>query len=144
MKWTAHPAKENQPKTVLSLLFIIAFLVVVCIFYGIYWTLLGFVILFVSLHSYYFPTHYEITNDEVIIKNIFVTQHRKLKEFKKVYRGKNGILLSPFKHRTMLNRFRGVFLLLPEDSNGIVEHLKEKIEYRDTGENISKREKSDG
>lgn len=128
MKWSVHPAKKNQTKTFLSLLFIIIFLIAVLIFYGIYWTILGFAILFISLYSYYFPTHYELTDDEIIIKNIFVTQHRRLGEFTKVYLGKNGILLSPFKHRTILNRFRGVFLLLPENRESIIKQLKKQIE----------------
>jgi energy-coupling factor transporter transmembrane protein EcfT len=134
MKWSVYPAKNNQTKTILSLIFIFGFIGFVSIFYGLFWGVMGFIILFVSLHSYYFPTHYEVNNEEVIIKNIFVTQRRRLKEFRKVYQGKNGILLSPFIHKTFLNRFRGLFLLLPAGSDEIVDKLKKLIAPKEARE----------
>jgi preprotein translocase subunit SecG len=123
MKWSVHPAKQNRTKTVLSLVFVFCFIVFVLLFYGVVLAVLGCAILFVSLHSYYFPTYYETTQDEIIIKNIFVTQRRKIREFKRLYEGKNGILLSPFRHKTFLNQFRGVFLLLPPEREDIINYL---------------------
>ena len=87
--------------------------------------------LFVSLHSYFFRTSYDINDDEVMIKNIFMTQRRKLSEFRKVYVGKNGALLSPFRRKTFLNQFRGVFLLLPEQRDEILEFLRTRIERKE-------------
>ncbi|MGQ9533691.1 MAG: hypothetical protein ACUVTF_00440 [bacterium] len=126
MNWRVHPAKANITKTVVSLVFLCIFLLLVIVIYGIPWALLGIIFLFVSLYSYYFPTTYQITEDKVIIKTIFTTTKRNLSEFKKVYFGKNGILLSPFKHKTFLNNFRGVFLLLPEDREEIIRYFKER------------------
>ena len=128
MKWTVHPAKRDLTKTIVSGLFITVFIVLVGIFYGIFWSIFGFVVLFVSLHSYFFPTTYEIDDQEVTVKNIFMTQRRKLSEFRKVYVGRNGTLLSPFRRKTFLNRFRGVFLLLPEQREDILEFLRARIE----------------
>lgn len=126
-----HPAKRNLAKTVLSGFFVTAFLVFVGVFYGIFWSIFGFVVLFVSLHSYFFPTSYEITEDEVRIRNIFMTQRRKLSEFRKIYVGKNGTLLSPFTRKTFLNQFRGIFLLLPEKRDEILDLLRLRIENRE-------------
>jgi MFS superfamily sulfate permease-like transporter len=128
MKWTVHPAIRALTKTVISSVLVTAFIVIVGIFYGIFWSIFGFVVLFVSLHSYFFPTSYEITDEEVMIKNIFMTQRRKLSEFRKVYVGRNGTLLSPFRRKTLLNQFRGVFLLLPEQRDEILEFLRARIE----------------
>ena len=127
MTWSVHHAIEHRTKTILSLVFIFSFLVFVLISYGFFWTIFGFIILFFSLHSYYFPTHYELTKQEVVIKNIFTTQHRKLHEFKMLYPGKNGVLLSPFKRKTFLNQFRGIFLFLPSEHAEIINFLKEII-----------------
>ncbi|MCX7994870.1 MAG: hypothetical protein N3A65_03735 [candidate division WOR-3 bacterium] len=127
MKWQVHPARENITKTIISLFFVVTFIVLIAIFYNLYWAFLGLIILFASLYSYYFPTTYEITDEEVIIKNIFTTQKRKLNEFKKFYVGKNGVLLSPFKHKTFLNNFRGVFLLLPAQRTEIINYIKTKF-----------------
>ena len=138
MKWSVHPATYNRTKTILSLVFILAFLIFVAIFYGIFWSILGFIILFFTLHSYYFPTYYEVKDDEVMIKNIFTTQRRNLKEFKKVYKGKNGVLLSPFKRKNFLNQFRGVFLLLPPVQDNIEDYLKKRItSYEETSKDDS-------
>ncbi len=106
------------------MLFVFSFIIFVSISYGIFWGILGFIILFLSLHSYFFPTHYEVNDKEVTIKTIFATQRRQLNEFKRLYYGKNGVLLSPFKHKTFLNQFRGVFLLLPTERDEIVNYLE--------------------
>jgi hypothetical protein len=123
MKWSVYPAKQNRTKTILSLVFVFCFIIFVLLFYGVVLAVLGCAILFVSLHSYYFPTQYEATQDEIVIKNIFVTQKRKMSEFKRLYKGKNGVLLSPFRHKTFLNHFRGVFLLLPPEREEIIDYL---------------------
>ena len=128
MNWTVHPAKRNLNKTVLSASFIMAFVVIVAVFYGLFWSLFGFIILFVSVHSYFFPTTYDINDEEITIKNIFMTQRRKLSEFRRVYVGKNGVLLSPFRRKTFLNQFRGVFVLMPEKNIEILHFLRARIE----------------
>lgn len=132
MKWSVYPAKYNSTKTIISLIFVFCFITFVSTFYGIFWGLLGFIILFLSLHSYFFPTHYEVNDKEVIIKTIFATQRRQLNEFKRLYYGKNGILLSPFQHKTFLNQFRGVFLLLPTERDDIVGYLENMFASRES------------
>ncbi|UCC10965.1 MAG: hypothetical protein JSW02_06245 [candidate division WOR-3 bacterium] len=127
MKWSIHPARKHRLKTIITGFFIVCFLVFVTVLYGTIFGLLGLLILFFSLYSYYFPTHYEATENAIIIKNVFMTQRRELSEFKRVYRGKNGILLSPFRRKTFLNHFRGVFLLLPEKRDEITAFLEERI-----------------
>lgn len=134
MNWTVHPAKRNLSKTVLSAAFIMTFVVIVGVFYGLFWSLFGFIVLFVSVHSYFFPTSYDINDEEIKIKNIFMTQKRKLSEFRRVYVGKNGVLLSPFRRKTFLNQFRGVFVLVPEESEQILNFLRARIEPEVTGE----------
>jgi hypothetical protein len=128
MKWTVHPARRDLTKTILSTIFIVTFLVFVGIFYGLFWSLFGLVVLLVSLHSYFFPTSYEAGKDEIVIKNIFMTQKRGLREFRQVYVGKNGVLLSPFRRKTLLNQFRGVFLLLPEEREEVLAFLRARVE----------------
>jgi hypothetical protein len=124
MKWSVYPAQHNRTKTILTLSFVAAFLIFVAVFYGLFWSIFGFAVLFLSLFSYFFPTRYEVNEREVIVKNIFSTQKRSLAEFKKVYRGKNGILLSPFRRKTFLNQFRGVFLLLPSNRDEIEKYVE--------------------
>ncbi|MDH4210194.1 MAG: hypothetical protein OEV79_01940 [candidate division WOR-3 bacterium] len=138
MNWNVHPAKRNLNKAVLSAIFIVAFVVIVAVFYGLFWSLFGFIILFVSVHSYFFPTAYDINDEEIIIKNIFMTQKRKLSEFRRVYVGKNGVLLSPFRRKTFLNQFRGVFVLMPEEHEEILTFLRARIEPDKSGEGKSR------
>lgn len=117
-----------------SLVLIAAFLVVVGIFYGVLWALLGLAFLLFSIHSYYFPTVYELTEETITIRGVFGRQTRRLKEFRRVLPGKNGILLSPFLRRTFLNNFRGVFLLTPSDRAEIVALLRRRIEPTENGD----------
>ena len=133
MKWSVHPAKYNQTKAIIVALFIIGFLVYVGIFFGVFWSVFGLIVLFLSSYSFYFPTHYEIRDEMVVIKGLFTKQTRSLKEFKKVYTGKNGILLSPFRHKSFLNRFRGVFLFLPEERDDIISFIRDKVENEGDG-----------
>ena len=133
MKWSVHPARENVVKTIVSLIFIFAFLSYVSIFFGIVFAVVGFIILFVTLHSYYFPTNYELTDTEIVVTKFFGTQHRMLNEFRMVYEGKNGILLSPFSRKTFLNQFRGVYVLVPRERTKIVEYVKQHIANRQDG-----------
>jgi len=133
MKWLVHPARDNMAKTLVSLIFIFAFLTYVSIFFGIVFAVVGFIILFVSLHSYYFPTHYELTDTEIIVTKFFGTQRRMLNEFRMVYEGKNGILLSPFSRKTFLNQFRGVYVLVPRERTKIVEYAKQHVANRQNG-----------
>jgi MFS superfamily sulfate permease-like transporter len=128
MKWIVHPAKRDLTKTILSGVFVTLFLIIVGVFYGLFWSIFGFIVLLVSVHSYFFPTAYEITDEEVIIKNVFMTQKRKISEFRRVYPGKNGVLLSPFRRKTVLNQFRGVFMLLPEERDEVLGLLRDCIE----------------
>jgi len=127
MIWTIHPAKENKKKTILSLIFIGALLVYVFIFWGLIWGTLGLIFMFIALQPYYFPTRYELTDEYVQVRTVFANQKRKLIDFKKVYVGKNGALLSPFKRKTFLNNFRGIFLFLPPDRDEILKFLKDRI-----------------
>ncbi len=119
---------SNPGKTFLVLVFIAIFVFAVAYIYGIFWAVLGLLFLFFSLHSYFFATRYEIDAEKVVVKNIFGRQKRLLSEFKRVYKGRNGVLLSPFRRKTFLNNFRGIFLLLPAERAPIEEYLIEKIE----------------
>jgi hypothetical protein len=120
MTWSVHPAKDNLVKTMISLVFIFGFLIFILIFYGPLLAFLGLAFLFVSLHSFYFKTTYEIDAESVNIRTVFGTQKRRLKEFRRIYEGKNGILLSPFKRKTFLNSFRGLFLYYPKSAGAVM------------------------
>jgi hypothetical protein len=127
MIWTIHPAKDNKKKTIISLIFIALLLVYIFIFWGPIWGGLGLIFLFIALQPYYFPTRYELTDEYVQVRTIFANQKRKLTDFRKVYIGKNGALLSPFKRKTFLNNFRGIFLFLPPEREEIIKFLKDRI-----------------
>ena len=127
MTWTIHPAKDNKKKTILSLIFIGALILYVFIFWGLIWGAFGLIFMFIALQPYYFPTRYELTDEYVQVKTIFATQKRTLTDFKKVYVGKNGVLISPFKRKTFLNNFRGIFLFLPPERDEIVKFLTDRI-----------------
>ncbi len=130
LSWTFFPARDSLRKTILALAIIIFFLVIILIFYGIYWVFFGILFLLATLNSYFFPTHYRLENDQIVIKKLSFTTVRHWNEFRKNYVGKNGVLLSPFSKPTFLNNFRGIFLYFPADleiREKIIKFVEEKI-----------------
>lgn len=127
INWQIHPARLNFKKTILSLIFIAACLVYVFIFWGLFYGIIGLVFLFATLRSYYLPTRYELTATHIVVSSLFYSHKRPLSEFKMIYEGKNGVLLSPFRRKTFLNNFRGIYLLMPVDRENIIIHLRQLI-----------------
>ena len=94
---------------------------------GIIWAVFGFLVLFFSLTSFFFPTEYSVDTDGIRVRRLIYFSHRPITEFKRIYILKNGVLFSPFKKKTFLDNFRGLFLLLPPDRERVIKYLKERF-----------------
>lgn len=127
MIWKVHPACEDRRKLILALVIIVPVLAWLWISAGPFWAILGLLLIFLSLVSFFLPTEYSIDDDGIRIKRLIYTQYRPITEFKKIYILHNGILFSPFKKKTFLNNFRGVFLLFPKDRNPLLSYLESRF-----------------
>ena len=128
IRWSCHPVKRRPLLSVgitLLVMFIIAmvFNTTQSVFFG----LLAFIIMFVSLAKFYFPTHYCLSDKGVTVKTTSQTLTKNWSEFRSFYPDKNGILLSPFAVPSKLENFRGLFIMFNENRDEVTSFVKNHI-----------------
>jgi hypothetical protein len=129
LEWVCHPAKKNIKVTAIVSIFIVILIVVVYYMtYSIWFSILAFLILFGSLASFYFPTHYRLTDNEIIIKTKAQTQKKSWSQYRTYYPDKNGVLLSPFVRPSRLENFRGLYIKFWFNKDEVVAFVKERID----------------
>jgi hypothetical protein len=129
LEWVCHPARRNRTVTILVSVLIAALVVIVYFLtYSVWFCVLAFLILFGSLSSFYFPTHYRLTENEIIVKTRMQTLHKKWSQYRTFYPDKNGVLLSPFTRPTRLENFRGIYMKFWYNKDEVVAFVKEQIE----------------
>lgn len=132
LEYTCHPARRNMMITVLTTVFIIVCLVLVwMISYSLILTSLGALILFGSLAGFYFPSQYSFYNDHFIVKTTMQALKKEYKLYRSFYPDKNGVLLSPFGHRTRLENFRGLYIKFAGNSKEVMEIIRSKIDFEE-------------
>jgi len=102
-------------------------------------------VLFLSLFSYFVPTEYIFTEQEIIIKGLLFERKFLWSHFKRYYVDNRGIFLSPFSNPTRLENFRGVYIRFGKgDRDAIIRFVKRKIDERSfaTCEERSREDKS--
>jgi hypothetical protein len=130
LEWVCHPAKRNRNVTILVSIFIVVIVVVVYFAtdHSVLFPVLAFLVLFGSLASFYFPTRYRMTEDEIIVKTRMQTIVKRWSQYRTYYVDKNGILLSPFVRRSRLENFRGTYIKFWYNKDEVVAFVKERIE----------------
>lgn len=128
IKWTVHPIKKNWKVSIL----VIIFLLVICIsisfsFDSLLLSFFSAIFLFGSLSSFFLPTTYTLYDKGIIIKTVFREVYKDWGFFKRYYIDKNGILLSPFPHRTRLENFRGLYIKFNNNKEEVTSYIKSKI-----------------
>jgi len=130
LEWVCHPARKNRRVTILVSIFI-AVIVVVVYFasdHSVLFSVLAFVVLLGSLASFYFPTRYKMTEDEIIVRTKMQTLVKKWSQYRTYYVDRNGVLLSPFVRRSRLENFRGIYIKFWYNKDEVVSFVKERLE----------------
>lgn len=133
LEWICHPAKKNPKITVIVTLFL--FVLVVMVYYmtySVWFAILAVLILFGSLASFYFPTRYKLTTDEIIVITKMQALHKKWSQYRSVYPDKNGVLLSPFIKPSRLENFRGLYLRFWYNRDEVMAFVKERMSKEKT------------
>jgi len=129
MKWSCHPVKR---KPLLSLGVTLLVLLIIALVYNttqsLWFGLLAFVVMYLSLAKFYLPTHYQLSDKNVTIKTTTQTIQKNWKEFRSAYPDKNGILLSPFTEPTRLENFRGLYLMFNNNRDDVVSFVNSHID----------------
>jgi|WetSurMetagenome_2_1015567.scaffolds.fasta_scaffold304897_2 hypothetical protein len=125
LEWVSHPAKRNMRTTVIVTLFLFLLLVVIYFMtFSVWFTVLGFMILYGSLSSFYFPTRYKFSEKEITIKTTMQTLKKQWSQYRSFYPDKNGVLLSPFVRPTRLENFRGIYIRFAKNREDVIAFVK--------------------
>jgi len=113
LSWTVHRARETPTKTVVVSVFILAFVGFSWAVFGPMLAVLAVVVLFLALNTYFLPVTFKLDDKGIEVdKRIFTTRYG-WKQFRRWLRTSGGIVISPFSHKSFLDNFRGVHLMLP-------------------------------
>lgn len=116
LSWTVHRAREAPAKTAVVLVFILAFVVFSWLVFGPVFGILAVVVLFLALNTYFLPITYTFTDKGIDVDKRLFTARYEWKQFRRWFRTTGGIVLSPFLHKSYLDNFRGVHLMMPADA----------------------------
>jgi hypothetical protein len=88
------------------------------------------------MRQFFIRTHYIVDAEGVRIHSLGGQTKRSWNYFKSFYEDKNGVLLSPFKDKSYLESFRGVYLIFPDKdkSPALLEAISK---HKNTNEVIS-------
>jgi len=129
LSWTVHRARDTPTRTVVAAAFILAFVGFSWAVFGPVLGLLAVVVLFLALHTYFLPVTYLLSDKGIEIDKRLFTARYEWKQFRRWFRTTGGIVISPFSHKSYLDNFRGVHLLLPVGSSRMP-----KVEVRMTND----------
>lgn len=126
--WRVHPFRESVKTSVIVIAVIVFICAIVYISFGdIFWVILSFLFLFVSLSSFFFPTSFFLDEKEVKVKRVLTTISRPWERFKGFYFDKNGVQLTPFTYPSRLDNYRGLFLKFGNNKDDVINYIKKHL-----------------
>lgn len=128
LKWTVHPVKEDWKKSAILIAFLVLIVLLVYLsFDSIALMALSAVLMLGSLRAFFIPTYYTLDQKEIKVESPLGKRSRGWNEFKSYYADNNGVLLSPFPNKSMLESFRGVYLMCRSNRQEVIEFIEKQI-----------------
>jgi hypothetical protein len=128
LEWVCHPLKRKPLVSVAVTLFIIAVGVTIYMTtYSRLFTVLGLVILLMSLAKFYFPTRFKLSDRGITIKTTTQTIFKEWRIYRSCYADKKGILLSPFVEPSRLENFRGLYVMFEGNAETVTSFVRVRI-----------------
>jgi len=128
LEWTCHPVKRKPLVSAAVTLFIV--LVAVTIYLTTYsrlFTVLGLVILLMSLAKFYLPTRFKLSDRGITIKTTTQTLFKEWEIYRSCYPDKKGILLSPFVEPSRIENFRGLYVMFEGNADEVTAFVRQRI-----------------
>ncbi|MEW5701330.1 MAG: hypothetical protein AB1792_03780 [Candidatus Zixiibacteriota bacterium] len=110
LRWRSHPVRSGGIRLVWVIVVVCGIPALLAMLYGLFFGLLGLVILGGSLGSYFLPTDFVIFERGIQSRFLRVSRSIPWTQFRSFYRDRNGVLLSPFPRPSRLENFRGLYL----------------------------------
>jgi hypothetical protein len=127
LEWASYPAAERKRRTILLVLFLLAFWTAIYVYYGGFWFVVSVVVLGASVAPYFTVTRYKLTPEEVVAFQFLFTIRKPWKTFRSYYEDKRGVLLSPFDRPSRLENYRGLYLRFGSKKEQVMRYVKQKI-----------------
>ena len=134
LSWTVHPFRRNWIVSLIVVAFLIALCLMIYSVYGASLAVISFLVLFLSLSSFFFPTRYSFYPDRIEVRTLTRRYSRGWDYFRSFHVSDKGVLLSPFEGRSRLERFRGVFLMVDGSRREeVLEYVRRKVRCAGSG-----------
>lgn len=91
------------------------------------------IVLVASLSSFFFPTRYRLDADGVRVVNLLYRRTRPWSEFRGLSRQDNRLKLLTLPYDSRLDNYRGMLLILPDDTEPVLAFVRSRIERNDGG-----------
>jgi len=127
LRWRSIPARRSMKITSLVVLTLLGLPILLAIWYGPFFGLLGLVILGGSLLPFFLPTDFLMTDSGVRRRYLGIDHQRNWSEFRSFYPDKNGVLLSPFPRPSRLENFRGLYIRFENNQEAVLAVVKDKV-----------------
>ena len=92
-----------------------------------YFTLVGVLLVWTQIASFFLPTRYTLSDEKVRVEGIVGRKEKAWSEFKSVLVDRDGMLLSPFPGRSRLERFRGLALQFHDNRDEVVAFVERSV-----------------
>jgi hypothetical protein len=127
--WTAHPARRRPRELALVVAVVSTTAAAILIsFQSALLAALSAVILVVAVAPFLLPTRYTITDEGIAAERAFVRRERRFSELRRLEVGPRAALVSPFRRPHLLDRRRGLLVLLDgAERRRVVALLAERI-----------------
>lgn len=95
------------------------------------WTLLYLGIFLLSLHRYFFSTHYTVSKDGITVRRPWRQYEYTLEDYRSFTVAENGIQLNRMQGDTMYDRIRGVYLMTNRKKKEVASILESQLKRTD-------------
>ncbi len=127
LEWVSHPARERPGATLLLVMIILlAGFAAALTLENFWWGIVGIVLLFLALWSYFLPVKFRMNGAGVTKKSLFGTEKRTWREVRSWIPDKYGVLLSPFPGPSRLSKFRGLSLQFSGNREEVLEFIRDR------------------
>jgi hypothetical protein len=131
IRWRVHLARKHPLRAAAAIFLIIASAAAA----HLIWphpvaALAAGLLVFSAVAEFLLPIHYRIGADGVWCRNFVSVKRLKWADVKRCYRDAHGVKMSPLSGPSRLEAYRGIYLWLDDDGDGVIAALRQYLQER--------------
>ncbi len=129
LDWKVHPFRERRNLGIGILIGIVLFSALAGLWgRAWFWSVFCFIVLFLSLESFFFPTRFILEEEKLVVVRRFSRSERPWKIFRRCRVDGQGVTLSPFTKATWLEAYRAIQVRFsPLNREKVLQLLRERL-----------------